>query len=136
MAKPSAETLERGVINEKNHETGKRENRPETDKELAQRQADYDNWLENYYINKANHIQSVGDAVVPATDWTQLLDSNLTDESVAEFAAYRKQLKELSKDLLKEDNTPTDANDDRWDLDYDVEANLPTEPTPAYKPEE
>jgi|TARA_R100000084_G_C4578752_1_gene112788 hypothetical protein len=136
MAKPSAETLERGVINEKNHETGKRENRPETDKELAQRQADYDNWLENYYINKANHIQSVGDAVVPATDWTQLLDSNLTDESVAEFAAYRKQLKELSKDLLKEDNTPTDANDDRWDLDYDVEANLPTEPTPKYKPEE
>ena len=136
MAKPTAQTLERGVINEKNHETGKRENRPETDKELAQRQADYDNWLENYYINKANHIQSVGDAVVPATDWTQLLDSNLTDESVAEFAAYRKQLKELSKDLLKEDNTPTDANDDRWDLDYDVEANLPTEPTPKYKPEE
>jgi len=136
MAKPSAETLERGVINEKNHETGQRENRPETDTELAQRQSDYDNWLENYYINKANHIQSVGDAIVPATDWTQLLDSNLTDESVAEFAAYRKQLKELSKDLLKEDSTPTDANDDRWDLDYDVDANLPTEPTPVYKPEE
>ena len=136
MAKPSAETLERGVINEKNHETGQRENRPETDTELAQRQADYDNWLENYYINKANHIQSVGDAIVPATDWTQLLDSNLTDESVAEFAAYRKELKELSKDLLKGDSTPTDVNDDRWDLDYDVDANLPTEPTPVYKPEE
>ena len=31
---------------------------------------------------------------------------------------------------------PVDANDEIWDEDYDVHANLPTEPTPVYKPEE
>jgi len=96
MAIPQAETLTKGVINDRNHETGLRENRPETDEELAQRQADYDNWLQNYFINRTNYIQSIGNAILPETDWTQLLDSNLTDESVAEFAAYRKALKELS----------------------------------------
>jgi len=136
MAIPQEETLTKGVINDRNHETGLRENRPETDEELAQRQADYDNWLQNYFINRSNYIQSIGNSMLPATDWTQLLDSNLTDESVAEFAAYRKVLKELNKDLLDGDNNPVDANDEIWDEDYDVHANLPTEPTPVYKSEE
>ena len=136
MAIPQAETLTKGVINDRNPETGIRENREETDQELAQRQADYDNWLQNYFINRTNYIQSIGNAILPETDWTQLLDSNLTDESVAEFAAYRKALKELSKDLLDGANNPVDANDEIWDEDYDVHANLPTEPTPVYKPEE
>tara|TARA_R100001510_G_C7629838_1_gene188904 strand:+ start:952 stop:1362 length:411 start_codon:yes stop_codon:yes gene_type:complete len=136
MAIPQAETLTKGVINDRNPETGMRENRPETDEELAQRQADYNDWLQNYFINRSNYIQSIGDSILPATDWTQLLDSNLTDESVAEFAAYRKILKELNKDLLDESNNPVDANDEIWDEDYDVHANLPTEPTPVYKPEE
>ena len=136
MAIPQAETLTKGVINDRNPETGMRENRPETDEELAQRQAEYDDWLQNYFINQSGYIQSVGNSILPETDWTQLLDSNLTDESVAEFAAYRKVLKELNKDLLDESNNPVDANDEIWDEDYDVHANLPTEPTPVYKPEE
>ena len=136
MAIPQAETLTKGVINDRNPETGIRENREETDKELAQRQADYDNWLQNYFINRSEFIQSIGNSMLPATDWTQLLDSNLTDESVAEFAAYRKILKELNKNLLDGANNPVDANDEIWDEDYSVEANLPTEPTPVYKPEE
>ena len=136
MAIPQPETLTRGIINDRNPETGLRENREETDQELAQRQADYDNWLQNYFINRSNHIQSIGNAMLPATDWTQLLDSNLTDESVAEFAAYRKVLKELNKDLLDGSNNPVDANDEIWDENYSVDDNLPTEPTPEYKPEE
>jgi hypothetical protein len=136
MAIPKAETLTKGVINDRNPETGLRENREETDKELAQRQADYDDRLKNWFINQSGYIQSVGNSILPTTDWTQLLDSNLTDESVAEFAAYRKVLKELNKDLLDGANNPTDPNDDVWDEDYSVEDNLPTEPTPAYKPEE
>ena len=136
MAIPQAETLTKGVINDRNSETGIRENRPETDEELAQRQADYDNWLQNYFINRSNYIQSIGNSMLPATDWTQLLDSNLTDESVAEFAAYRKVLKELNKDLLDGSNNPVDANDEIWDENYSVDDNLPTEPTPVYKPEE
>ena len=136
MAIPQAETLTKGVINDRNLETGIRENREETDQELAQRQADYDNFLQNYFINRSGFIQSIGNAMLPATDWTQLLDSNLTDESVAEFAAYRKVLKELNKDLLDGANDPVDSNNKIWDEDYSVEANLPTEPTPVYKPEE
>ena len=136
MAIPQAETLTKGVINDRNPETGLRENREETDQELAQRQADYDDRLKNWFINQSGYIQSVGNSILPATDWTQLLDSNLTDESVAEFAAYRKVLKELNKDLLDGSNNPVDANNEIWDEDYDVHANLPTEPTPAYKPEE
>ena len=136
MAIPQAETLTKGVINDRNPETGLRENREETDKELAQRQADYDDRLKNWFINQSGYIQSVGNSILPTTDWTQLLDSNLTDESVAEFAAYRKVLKELNKDLLDGSNNPVDANNEIWDEDYDVHANLPTEPTPAYKPEE
>lgn len=136
MAIPKAETLTKGVINDRNPETGLRENREETDKELAQRQADYDDRLKNWFINQSGYIQSVGNSILPTTDWTQLLDSNLTDESVAEFAAYRKVLKELNKDLLDGANNPTDPNDDVWDEDYSVEDNLPTEPTPVYKPEE
>lgn len=136
MAIPKAETLTKGVINDRNPETGLRENREETDKELAQRQADYDDRLKNWFINQSGYIQSVGNSILPTTDWTQLLDSNLTDESVAEFAAYRKVLKELNKDLLDGANNPTDPNDDVWDEDYSVEDNLPTEPTPVYKSEE
>jgi hypothetical protein len=136
MAIPQAETLTKGVINDRNPETGLRENREETDQELAQRQADYDDRLKNWFINQSGYIQSVGNSILPATDWTQLLDSNLTDESVAEFAAYRKVLKELNKDLLDGSNNPVDANNEIWDEDYDVHANLPTEPTPAYKSEE
>ena len=136
MAIPQPETLTRGIINDRNPETGLRENRPETNEELAERQEGYDNWLENYYINKTSFAQSVGLGILPSTDWTQLLDSNLTDESVAEFAAYRKILKDLGKDWLDESNNPVDANNEIWDEDYDVHANLPTEPTPAYKPEE
>ena len=136
MAIPQAETLTKGVINDRNPETGLRENREETDQELAQRQADYDDRLKNWFINQSDYIQSVGNSILPATDWTQLLDSNLTDESVAEFAAYRKVLKELNKDLLDGANNPVDANNEIWDEDYSVEDNLPTEPTPAYKPEE
>jgi hypothetical protein len=136
MAIPQAETLTKGVINDRNPETGIRENREETDQELAQRQADYDNWLQNYFINRSEFIQSIGNSMLPATDWTQLLDSNLTDESVAEFAAYRKVLKELNKNLLDGANNPTDSENEVWDEDHDVHANLPTEPTPVYKPEE
>ena len=136
MAIPQAETLTKGVINDRNPETGLRENREETDQELAQRQADYDDRLKNWFINQSDYIQSVGNSILPTTDWTQLLDSNLTDESVAEFAAYRKVLKELNKDLLDGANNPLDANNEIWDEDYSVEDNLPTEPTPAYKPEE
>ncbi len=136
MAIPQAETLTKGVINDRNPETGLRENREETDQELAQRQADYDDRLKNWFINQSDYIQSVGNSILPTTDWTQLLDSNLTDESVAEFAAYRKVLKELNKDLLDGANNPVDANNEIWDEDYSVEDNLPTEPTPAYKPEE
>ena len=136
MAIPQPETLTRGIINDRNPETGLRENREETDQELAQRQAEYDDWLQNYFINHSGYIQSVGNSILPATDWTQLLDSNLTDESVAEFAAYRKVLKELNKDLLDGSNNPVDANDEIWDENYSVDDNLPTEPTPEYKPEE
>ena len=136
MAIPQPETLTRGIINDRNPETGLRENRPETNEELAERQEGYDNWLENYYINKTSFAKSVGLGILPSTDWTQLLDSNLTDESVAEFAAYRKILKDLGKDWLDESNNPVDANNEIWDEDYSVEDNLPTEPTPAYKPEE
>lgn len=136
MAIPQAETLTKGVINDRNPETGLRENREETDQELAQRQADYDDRLKNWFINQSDYIQSVANSILPTTDWTQLLDSNLTDESVAEFAAYRKVLKELNKDLLDEANNPVDANNEIWDEDYSVEDNLPKEPTPAYKPEE
>tara|TARA_R100000908_G_scaffold16690_3_gene6301 strand:- start:960 stop:1370 length:411 start_codon:yes stop_codon:yes gene_type:complete len=136
MAIPQPETLTRGIINDRNPETGLRENRPETNEELAERQEGYDNWLENYYINKTSFAKSVGLGILPSTDWTQLLDSNLTDESVAEFAAYRKILKDLGKDWLDESNNPVDANNEIWDEEYDVHANLPTEPTPVYKPEE
>ena len=136
MAIPKAETLTKGVINDRNPETGLRENREETDQELAQRQADYDYRIKNWFINQSDYIQSVGNSILPQTDWTQLLDSNLTDESVAEFAAYRKVLKELNKDLLDGDNNPTNPNDVVWDEEYEVHANLPTEPTPEYKPEE
>ena len=136
MAKPTEQVLEKGVINDKNPQTGQRENRPETDEELAERQEGYDNWLKNYYINKTSFAESVGFGILPATDWTQLLDSNLTDESVAEFAAYRKVLKELSKDKLDGANNPTNPDDNFWDEEYDVHSNLPTEPTPVYKPEE
>tara|TARA_B100001758_G_scaffold154878_1_gene133426 strand:+ start:144 stop:554 length:411 start_codon:yes stop_codon:yes gene_type:complete len=136
MAIPTAKTLEKGIINTKNHETGVRENREETDAELAERQAGYDSWLASYYINKTQEIEQLGIGQLPHTDWTQLLDSNLTEESVAEFAAYRKQLKELSKDLLKGDSTPTDPNANVWDVDFPIHTLLPTEPTPVYKPEE
>ncbi len=136
MTKPTEQVLEKGVINDKNPQTGQRENRPETDEELAERQEGYDNWLKNYYINKTSFAESVGMGILPATDWTQLLDSNLTDESVKEFASYRKVLKDLGKDWLNETNSPTDIDDGIWDEDYDVHSNLPTEPTPQYKPEE
>jgi len=133
MAIPTAQVLTKGTINDRNPETGLREVREETDQELTFRQAEYDNFLENYFINRSNHIQSIGNAMLPATDWTQLLDSNLTDESVAEFAAYRKVLKELNKDLLDGANNPTDPTNEIWDEDYDVALHLPPEPTPVYK---
>lgn len=137
MGIPQKETLEKSNISFRNWENeGKREIRLETDQELAHRQSLHENFIKFWFQMRRDGLKSSAESRIPATDWTQLLDSNLTDESVAEFAAYRKILKELNKDLLDESNNPVDANDEIWDEDYDVHANLPTEPTPVYKPEE
>jgi len=66
-----------------------------------------------------------------------LLDSNLTDKSLAEFTAYRKKLKEMSKSLMKADGvTPKDKKNLIWDPDLSLDEYFPEPPEPEYKSEE
>tara|TARA_B100001559_G_scaffold78054_1_gene64772 strand:- start:9958 stop:10380 length:423 start_codon:yes stop_codon:yes gene_type:complete len=137
MAIPKKMKLERSGTISLNHETGKHETREETDEQLAERQKAYDNFVENFFSIRAQDIQNSANSVLPDTDWTQLLDSNLTDESLAEFTAYRKKLKEISKNLMKEDGvTPKDKKDSIWDPELPLHDYFPKSPTPEYKPEE
>ena len=137
MAIPTKKKLERSGTISLNHETGKHETREETDEQLAERQKMYDDFVENFFSIRAQEIQNSANSTLPSTDWTQLLDSNLKDESLAEFTAYRKQLKEVSKNLMKADGvTPKNKKDLIWDPDLPLHNYFPTEPTPAYKPEE
>lgn len=137
MAIPKKMKLERSGTISLNHETGKHETREETDEQLAERQKAYDNFVKNFFSIRAQDIQNSANSVLPDTDWTQLLDSNLTDESLAEFTSYRKQLKEISKNLMKEDGvTPKNKKDPIWDPELSLHDYFPKSPTPEYKPEE
>ena len=137
MAIPTKKKLERSGTISLNHATGKHDTREETDEQLAERQKMYDDFVENFFSIRVKDIQSVADSILPATDWTQLLDSNLTEESLAEFTSYRKKLKETSKNLMKEDGvTPKDKKNSIWDPDLFLEDFFPKAPTPEYKPEE
>ena len=137
MAIPKKMKLERSGTISLNHETGKHETREETDEQLAERQKMYDDFVENFFIIRARDIQNVANSMLPAPDWTQLLDSNLTDKSLAEFTAYRKKLKEMSKSLMKADGvTPKDKKNLIWDPDLSLDEYFPEPPEPEYKSEE
>jgi len=137
MAIPTKKKLEKSKSISLNHATGKHVTREETDEQLAERQKMYDDFVKNFFTLRVKDIQSVANSILPATDWTQLRDSNLTDESLAEFTAYRKKLKEISKNLMKADGvTPKDKKDPMWDPELFLEGFFPEPPTPEYKPEE
>lgn len=138
MGIPQKETLERSNISFRNWENdGKREIRPETDSELAHRQSLHENFIKFWFQMRRDGLKSSAEARIPSTDWTQLLDSNLTDESVAAFQAYRENLRTIANGLLEDDNlTPVDENHTLWDEDTEIDTLIPAEPTPVYKSEE
>jgi hypothetical protein len=138
MGIPQKETLERSNISFRNWENdGKREIRPETDSELAHRQSLHENFIKFWFQMRRDGLKSSAEARIPSTDWTQLLDSNLTDESVAAFQAYRENLRTITNGLLEDDNlTPVDENHTLWDEDTEIDTLIPAEPTPVYKSEE
>jgi hypothetical protein len=138
MGIPQKETLERSNISFRNWENdGKREIRPETDSELAHRQSLHENFIKFWFQMRRDGLKSSAEARIPSTDWTQLLDSNLTDESVAAFQAYRENLRTITNGLLEDDNlTPVDENNTLWDEDTEIDTLIPAEPTPVYKSEE
>ena len=138
MGIPQKETLERSNISFRNWENdGKREIRPETDSELAHRQSLHENFIKFWFQMRRDGLKSSAESRIPSTDWTQLLDSNLTDESVAAFQAYRENLRTITNGLLEDDNlTPVDENHTLWDEDTEIDTLIPAEPTPVYKSEE
>ena len=138
MGIPQKETLEKSNISFRNWENeGKREIRLETDKELAHRQSLHENFIKFWFQMRRDGLKSSAESRIPATDWTQLLDSNLTDESVTEFQTYRQNLKTIADGLLETDDlTPVDENHTLWDQNTEIETLIPDEPTPKYKPEE
>lgn len=138
MGIPQKETLERSNISFRNWENdGKREIRPETDAELAHRQSLHENFIKFWFQMRRDGLKSSAEGRIPSTDWTQLLDSNLTDESVAAFQAYRENLRTIANGLLEDDNlTPVDENHTLWDEDTEIDTLIPAEPTPVYKSEE
>ena len=127
MGIPQKETLEKSNISFRNWENeGKREIRLETDQELAHRQSLHENFIKFWF--------QIAERRIPATDWTQLLYSNLTDESVTEFQTYRQNLKTIADGLLEADDlTPVDENHTLWDQNIEIETLIPDEPTPQYK---
>ncbi len=138
MGIPQKETLERSNISFRNWENnGKREIRPETDSELTHRQSLHENFIKFWFQMRRDGLKSSAESRIPNTDWTQLLDSNLTDESVAAFQAYRDNLRTIANGLLEDDNlTPVDENNTLWDENTEIDTLIPVEPTPVYKSEE
>ena len=138
MGIPQKETLEKSNISFRNWENeGKREIRLETDQELAHRQSLHENFIKFWFQMRRDGLKSSAESRIPNTDWTQLLDSNLTDESVAAFQAYRENLRTIANGLLEDDNlTPVDENHTLWDEDTEIDTLIPAEPTPVYKSEE
>ena len=58
-------------------------------------------------------IQDTADAILKATDWTQLPDSGLTDACVALFATYRASIRTIRKTTPASPTWP-DAPTEEW----------------------
>ena len=137
MALPTEKTLTKGKIN--TSENFVRFLRDETDQELAIRQAMHDAYIDSYIVNKINILKEAVNYKHFTLDWTQVADSEkpLTDESTAEFKKYREDIKKIKETLVDSDDKPLDTNHAFWDESFtDMLELFPTEPTPAYKPEE
>ena len=58
-------------------------------------------------------IQDTADAILKATDWTQLPDSGLTDACVALFATYRASIRTIRQTTPANPTWP-DAPAEEW----------------------
>lgn len=58
-------------------------------------------------------IQDTAEAILNATDWTQLPDSGLTDACVALFATYRASIRAIRKNPTDSPTWP-DAPSEEW----------------------
>ena len=88
MALPTKKTLTRGKVSVRN-ENFERVLVDESDEELAFRQGLHDAYIENYVSNKINNFNNMIDDVHKSFDWTQLVDTTLTEDSQKEFTDYR-----------------------------------------------
>ena len=66
-----------------------------------------DNAPRNYYMKQT------ADAILQATDWTQLPDSGLTDACVALFATYRASIRTI-RQTNPDNPTWPDAPSEEW----------------------
>lgn len=135
MALPTKKTLTRGKVSVRN-ENFERVLVDESDEELAFRQGLHDAYIENYVPNKINNFNNMIDDVHKSFDWTQLVDTTLTEDSQKEFTDYRANLKKIGKKYFNAKNEPLDVKDNFWDENFPLGTLVPEPPTPEYKPEE
>jgi len=70
----------------------------------------------NIYISRPDGvelIESTAEAILNATDWTQLPDSGLTDACVAAFATYRASIRTI-RQTNPDNPTWPDAPTEEW----------------------
>ena len=72
--------------------------------------ANYKNIQETHFINA---VVSDAEAILKATDWTQLPDSGLTDACVTLFATYRASIRTIRKNNPSNPTWP-DAPAEEW----------------------
>ena len=75
--------------------------------------ANYKNININDPLDGTPEVVSTAQAILKATDWTQLPDSGLTDACVALFATYRASIRTIRKNNPSNPTWP-DAPTEEW----------------------